>query len=308
MEVVKQSAVERIESLATESNAEGLITDDFGNIRYAGESPKNYIKFNDEGWRIIGIFNVTTASGSTEKLMKIVKDTTIGDYSWDSSASDVNNGAGVNEWSQADLMTMLNAYYIGISTTCSYCNGKNQETCSNDCSSSVTLILDTYMAMIEEVVWNTGGYEWNDTGISVTTAYGNERGRGTGKICTQGTTTCNDTVERATTWQGKVGLIYPSDYGYASTDTSCRSNINDSINQPCNNNNWLHTGSSYWTLSPGADSTVAAYAWRIHPDGSIGRLGTYNGLGVRPTIYLKSDVSITSGNGSSSLPYQISMS
>lgn len=90
-------AVQKIESLVTASNTEELIIDDFGNIRYVGEYPKNYIKFNDEGWRIIGLFEVMTASGTTEKLMKIVRDESIGNMSWDSSASSVNKGWGINQ-------------------------------------------------------------------------------------------------------------------------------------------------------------------------------------------------------------------
>ena len=282
-EVVEEcplSAVEKIESLATETNTEGLELTSDGNIRYTGSSPKNYIKFNDEDWRIIGTFTVTTASGSTEKLMKIVRNSQFSTgMSWDSSSSDVNRGYGVNEWSQADLMTMLNTYYIGTSTTCSYCSEEGQSTCSNDCSSSITPIGSTYTPMIEEVVWNTGAFSWGT--IPVETTYNAERGTTTGKICT-------------------------SDYGYASTDTSCRANICDILNSPCENTNWLHSGSHYWTLSPYATSSSANNAWYV-VSGYVNGGSAYDGYGVRPAIYLKSDVSITSGDGSSSLPYQISM-
>ena len=305
------TAVEKIESLATASNTEGLTTDDFGNIRYAGASPKNYVKFGNDNdnelWRIIGIFNVTTASGKTEKLMKIVKDTQFSEsMSWDSSASSVNWGNGVNEWSQSDLMTMLNTYYIGTSTTCSYCSENSQETCLNDCSSSVTPIGNTYTSMIEEVVWNTGAIAWDGNGtIPVETAYNAERGTTTGKICTSGTG-CNDSVTRTTTWKGKVGLIYPSDYGYASTDTSCRANINDRTNYPCKNSNWLHSDSNYWTLSPFAVSYGASSMW-IVGSGAFFLYDAKSSFDVLPSLYLKSNVSITSGDGSSSNPYQISM-
>ena len=109
VEVVIPTLVQKIESLVTDTNTEGLELTSDGNIRYTGSSPKNYIKFNDELWRIIGIFNMTTASGSTEKLVKIVRNEQFSQtMSWDSSASDVNGGVGVNEWSQADLMAMLN--------------------------------------------------------------------------------------------------------------------------------------------------------------------------------------------------------
>ena len=307
-------AVEKIESLAIEGNTEGLVTDDFGNIRYAGASPKNYIKFNGEDWRIIGIFEMKTASGTTEKLMKIVRDTTIGYYCWDSSASDVNAGYGINEWSQADLMTMLNTYYIGESTICNSCSGSGQEKCSNDCSSSVTAIGNTYTSMIEEVVWNTGAVASDASGRSgqsAKTSYQEERGTITGKQCTSGAY-CTDSVTRTTTWTGKVGLMYPSDYGYASTNQECRNWINaaDEDKRYCKNDNWLKIPGSYWTMSPGVFSNDNTRVWAISPDGyivdySAGRNG--GGWNVVPTVYLRSSVLITNGGGTKESPYQISM-
>ena len=295
-------AVERIESLATETNTEGLELTSDGNIRYTGSSPKNYIKFNDEDWRIIGTFTVTIASGTTEKLMKIVKDTSIGGYSWDSSESSVNNGYGVNEWSEADLMTELNTLYLNQGSGTCY-NGSNNA--STTCNFTSTGINSVSRNMIEEVVWNTGAITYAST-IPVETAYNAERGTTTGKICSSGIY-CNDSVTRTTTWQGKVGLIYPSDYGYASTDTSCRANIYDTLNLPCKNTNWLNSGSTYWTVSPVAGSSYANNAWFVL-SGDVAYAYAWNGVGVRPAIYLKSDVSITSGDGSSGTnAYQISM-
>ena len=80
------------------------------NIRYYGSNPNNYVSFNNELWRIIGVF------GNNVKLIRSEK---LGDLSWDSSESSVNNGYGVNEWSQADLKNYLNTmYYGGTSVTC----------------------------------------------------------------------------------------------------------------------------------------------------------------------------------------------
>ena len=297
-----ETAVAKIENLAVSDNTDGLITDDTAdhNIRYAGASPKNYISFNNELWRIIGTFNVTTSSGKTEKLMKIVKNESFStEMSWDSSESGVNGGLGVNEWSQADLMIMLNTYYIGTSTTCNYCNNMNQGTCTNDCSSSVNQIDSAYRNMIENVVWNTGAITYADS-IERSSAYTQERGTTTGKECTSGTY-CNDTVERATTWTGKVGLIYPSDYGYASTSGT------DIVNSAITTTNWLNSG-LYWPVSPFfANSNDAFYVWFVDSDDCVYNISVSSWAGVRPSVYLKSDVSIISGDGSSSLPYQISM-
>ena len=58
------------------------------NIRYYGSDPNNYVSFNNELWRIIGVF------GNNVKLIRSEK---LGDLSWDSSEASVNSGYGVNE-------------------------------------------------------------------------------------------------------------------------------------------------------------------------------------------------------------------
>ena len=35
--------------------------------RYIGANPNNYVKFNDELWRIIGVFDVDNGTGKIEK-------------------------------------------------------------------------------------------------------------------------------------------------------------------------------------------------------------------------------------------------
>lgn len=309
----------------------GLEKTSDGNIRYTGASPKNYVKFNNEDWRIIGLFEVKTASGKTEKLMKIVRNGTIGGYSWDSSTGnnngahdtgEVNDGLGVNQWGAstytngeayegADLMRELNTLYLNQGSGNCF-NGTNNAYTA--CNFSTTGIKDTYRGMIENVVWNTAGVATHASGRigqSSLTAYNEERGTTTGQIC-KGTTYldgawCTDEVTRTTTWEGRVGLIYPSDYGYASTNTSCRAYINDSTNYSCKNDNWLHNNTYYWTLSPNYGSGDSLGAWLVDSNGNVHNSSARDGAGFRSSVYLKSNVSITNGDGSSSNPYQISI-
>ena len=51
--------------------------------RYIGANPNNYVKFNDELWRIIGVFDTDDGTGKVEKRMKIIRNESIGDYAWD---------------------------------------------------------------------------------------------------------------------------------------------------------------------------------------------------------------------------------
>ena len=77
---------------------QGIMLDNNGDYRYYGANPNNYITFNGETWRIIGAFNnVDDGTGKKETRLKIIRDESIGDYSWDSSSNAVNYGSGVND-------------------------------------------------------------------------------------------------------------------------------------------------------------------------------------------------------------------
>ena len=279
------------------------------NIRYEGANPNNYVSFNDELWRIIGVFGDN---------IKLVRSEQLGKLSWDSSNSSINNGGGINEWNQADLKEYLNTmYYGGTSVTC-YDGWNNKTTTCPTGSLNITA-----KSMINNYIWNTGAINIGDTTIvniatfSLYTVpfYNAERGSVNGKICTSGTG-CNDTVERTTTWQGYVALPYLTDWAYASSETVCETNMSDGYdvanynydNVTCKKNNWMHhdniNDGAMWMLSPYAVPSVAfrsraasavAFNYGIS-DADIAYL-------VFPTVYLNSNVEITSGSGSSSDPY-----
>jgi len=329
-ECADNSGVAYIEDLLEEAAEEnGLIVDDTDdqNIRYVGANPSNKVYFNckdtydgksygSEGydyasacetWRIIGVFNVKTNISDTKgtKRIKIVRDAfTDADanqlgMSWDSSAETINNGSGINEWSQADLKSMLNGYYLGTSSTCTYCNVGNQATCSNDCTSNVTPLSSTSQKMIGQAVWSTRGIEYKS--YTAKEMYEAEQTSTlTGKECTSGDY-CNDNVERKAEWEGKIGLIYPSDWGYASTDPNCEAILNQY--GPCKDSNWMYTDSWYWTISPNADSDLANIVWGVGVGAGSGDAN--RDVGVRAATYLMSNVQIIGGNGNT-IPYKLS--
>ena len=174
------------------------------NIRYYGSDPNNYVRFNNELWRIIGVFG---------NNVKLVRKDSLGKLSWDSSESTINNGDGVNEWSQADLKNYLNTmYYGGTSVTCY--NGQNNQTTT--CPTGT--IDETSKSLIDNHTWNTGAIEYN-TRIDTLAFYSAERGT-KGKICSSGYN-CNDTVIRTSEWTGYIGLPYVTDWAYASSEDDC---------------------------------------------------------------------------------------
>ena len=260
------------------------------------------------GWRVIGVFDAQkTLTGSKERRVKLVRNESLGNYSWDSSASGVNEGWGVNEWSQADLKTELNGDYLNssLSANTTWYNGaNNKKTATFDISK---VLKSTAQSLIDEVVWYTGASIPEE--VSLSTQYSNERGNTTGKTCTSGTE-CNDTVTRTTKWVGKVGLIYPSDYAYASEDTVCANNLGYTGEAqgeyPCNNKNWLSTVGSEWTITPDSSQYKNYnYAESIDNRGFVTKSFTGLADGVRPSLYLTSGILI-SGEGTVENPYVFS--
>ena len=253
--------------------------DSYDNIRYTGLKPNNYITFNKETWRIIGVFNVyNVETNKYERLIKIVRGSSLGNYSWDTSESSINSGYGINEWSQADLMIELNNDYLGTNTgTTTWFNGQNeQQTGSYDYSKNIK---DEYVDKIATVRWNLGGLS-NPT-KSASSLYVEERG-------TSHVSTITDDKERTDFYSDKIGLMYPSDYGYASSNAACRNTTSYVSN--CRVNNWLYAFGLYWTLSSlttdghtalSVYSTPQNLQYTFHSD------NTSTACAVYPTLYLK---------------------
>ena len=308
-----------------------VVLDEADNARYIGADPNNYVYFNCDDynnpdsstcelWRIIGVFSDDTHGQNGEKLVKLIRSESIGEYSWDNKPSGIGSSTssyGSNDWSDARLMMLLNPgyenpnggvyayegslYYNAKSGTCY--SGSNEAT--EPCDFTTTgLKNDTTRDMIEEVTWKLGG---TASYISVLTSqwYGYERGE---------TVYTEDGVVRPTEWSGKVGLMYPSDYGYATSGGSATDrsiclatalyNWYSSDYSDCKNNDWLYDSSAYqWTLTPHSSYSDSVFHVRNH--GGLGYASPSYGFGVRPSIYLKSNIAISGGEGTSGTPYTI---
>ena len=296
------------------------------NLRYIGSNPNNYVSVDGELWRIIGVMNnIDDGTGKKESRIKLIRAESIGSYSWDTSDSSVNSGLGINEWSQADIMKLLNPgyaselvggslYWNSGSGTCY--KGSNNNTTSCDFTSIG--IKDKLKSLISDAVWHTGsndGKTYTYSNILTSRFYELESTSNNGKICTSGTY-CNDKVERTTTWTGKVGLMYASDYGYATSGGSTTDratclnkelyNWDNSSVSDCKNNDWL-LSSTQWLLSPSAYSSSACRVFAIRLNGIVINGDAFGGNVIRPVVYLKSSVKITSGDGSESNPYTLSV-
>ncbi len=306
------------------------------NLRYVGATPNNYVYFNCstnvpsemddttcEKWRIIGIMNnVEDENGNSASRVKIMRDESLGHYSWDTTTNSINNNNGINQWGEsgtyegADLMRELNTDYLGnitVGTDNKWYNGAN----NSKTGAMPSKTLSNYsQSMVQTVKWNTSSNGSNSGSTWLTkNFYAWERGTYTGKTCTSGDY-CNDDVTRTTDWIGKVGLMYPSDYFYSTSGgattnkTTC---LNTSVTTwngdgvtDCKNNSWVFDSNNWqWTLFVRNTSSYANSVFNIVVNGALSYGGAHPAGGVRPTLYLTSDIAIASGNGSSSNPYKL---
>ena len=268
------------------------------NLRYIGANPENYVWFNDELWRIIGVMNnIDDGTGTLKSRLKIIRDEPIGNYSWDYNT----DGSYDNDWSTSTLMELLNngAYYNR--TTDSYYNYN-----TGDVDPGFITVdfrengLSTNAKnMISNAIWNLGGVR--GTYYATSDYYAAERG----------TTVYTG---RPTEWTGKIALMYPSDYGYATSGgiierQTCWSYTLDTYGAyaDCVNNNWLYQNGVYRsTLTHPWSSALRVF--NIGASGSITTQGVFNSDDlIVPVTYLKYDIKITSGKGSQDNPYRLSL-
>ena len=280
------SATDVIEDIYEEN--QGMLAYDNtadNNLRYIGADPNNYVYFNCDDydspssstcelWRIIGIFNENSHGINGEKLIKLIRSDSLGTIAWDSD--------NTNNWSTASLQKTLNGNYLNGSGSYASSGIKN----------------DITRNMIANVTWKLGGSSTYD---DVTASMFYERERGT-------------TVYsgRPTTWQGEIALMYPSDYGYATSGGSTTNreaclakelyNWDSSSYSDCKNNDWLFNSTIQWTLTPNSSNSFSVF--RVSDTGSVNRYyrADYSG-GVRPSVYLTSNVGISGGDGTMNNPY-----
>ena len=274
-------------------------------LRYEGADPNNYICLDNKTsgacssssllFRIIGLFEEEystngTSSAGTKKLLKILDTNNYGGTDgkkW--------NSAGTNNWSTASLKTELNGTYLPTLLGTSNVNSKLSSAIAN-------------------AKWHLGGAsESNYSTLTTEDMYTEERN--------------TSAIYRSnpTSIYAKVGLMYPSDYGYATVGgtttnkSSCRAkelfDWNGSSYSDCKNNDWLFTSQSSfvngaeWLLSP--YSSVSYSAALLDSSGYVAIANNYNvdydQLSIRPTFYLDSSILkiVGTGDGTKDNAYRV---
>ena len=287
-------------------------TTKYHDYRYRGADPSNYVLFNNELYRIIGVFDSNSHGKTGEYLVKLIRSRVLYSGSWgvyNSTNSSGTYSSYKSDWTggvKASANVILNEYFYNKTNTSStygacsnwtyYSSNNNYKTFS--CSDIVGYgINDTYRNYIEEVMWYLKGYESNS--YSKQNFYLCERGLSTD------TTNCMSANSGAydSTTTANIGLMYASDYLYASSyfaDTATTT----ASSRYYGNKNWLYKGYE-WTITP--ESSSHTIAFHVYNNGNVDDNLTSNGYGVRPTFYLKSNVLVTGGTGTFDDPYTVSM-
>ena len=239
--------------------------------RYRGGDSvvKNYVTFNNETWRIIGVIPTEDTSGNVENRIKIIKDASIGNKKWNETES--------NNWVIGTLNTYLNNDYYNTLTT----DAKN---------------------MIGTTKYYLGGHNYSNMTTDVMWQYErkNEANR-TGYYYGTNPIMQNDVSK-------KIAIMYASDYGYAASK-ECTSNLygyNGSAS--CiTTNNWLDKSANTWLLPQDSDDSGRAFI--VYGGGRVGSGDVSDSFerGAHPVLSLSSNVKISGGEGTFQKPYQLSL-
>ena len=291
-----------IPSGSSATGSEIKATDDY---RYYGASPDNYICLDMEGestcpdkhlYRIIGSIYEELEDTNRLKVIKAtpLTDGTTSGFSWDYTSS----GSYSNIWatvtsdnysnslsSGSTLMQLLNSGLWWTGTSGSYYNSSTTATTVNFTNYKLS---DKAKSYISTSRYYLGGNSSSD--VLTSAMYGLERG-----------TTRYDT-SRPLYWDGMVGLMYPSDFGYEAGNSCVTRTTIYNYDGGCNQKDWLHNSKIQWLMSP--DSGNSDYSFGVFSSGFVGRGNIVRAaLSVRPVFYLSSSASISDGQGTSSDPY-----
>ena len=291
-------------------------------IRYEGADPKNYICLDNKTggacsdssllFRIIGLFdedtsNDGTSSAGTKKLLKVIDTNNYGGTSGKYWNQTQTSGKNYNDWSTATLKTELNGTYLSTLLATSGVNSKLEN----------SIVISKWH--LGGANTNSGSNYYNNT-ITTENWYNAERSPYTTSGTFRNLYSGNPEYVFA-----KVGLMYPSDYGYATVGgsttnkSSCRAkelyNWDSSSYSDCKNNDWLFTSQvtswgsnkTEWLISPIASNSDSAS--RLHSTGYVNAISSVSNyqFAVRPTFYLDSSILkiVGIGDGTKDNAYRI---
>ena len=297
-------------AIASGSSATGSEIPAVTDYRYYGPNPNNYICLDMEGqstcpdkhlYRIIGSIYEEKENTNRIKVIKAtpLTDGTTNGFSWDYKS----NGTNDNIWSTitsgnysnsltsgSQLMKLLNSGAWWNGTSGSYYNNSTTATSVNFTNYKLS---DKAKSYITTSRYYLGGYN-KSQGVMTNQFYAYERG-----------TTRYD-ANRPLFWDGYVGLMYLSDYGYAAGNTCVTGTGPYNYAGGCKNKDWLYiSNTAQWLMLPHSGNSDGVF--RVDSSGIVSLSSiSISAFSARPVFFLNSSASISEGEGSSTNPYILS--
>lgn len=249
------------------------------------DNVKNYMCFGSNAdicpennlYRIIGVFN---------KQIKLIKAYhtssdllgTDGDYSIDVNSIFWSGDRGSSP-------NLISAYYWNYKTSNSA--SSNWLTSLLNKTNLNTNFLNSFSSdwtnIISENSWNIGGISTSET---------------TSKEI------YNEEINNNTkTTNAKIGLMYVSDYGFATDKVYWQSNVSNFSSPKIVSNNWLWSGLVECTITP--YTAKSNYIFAISIPGSALANSAGSEYTIRPVFYINSNSIYKKGDGTISNPYRI---
>ena len=105
------------------------------------------------------------------------------------------------------------------------------------------------------------------------------------------------------TYTAKIGLMYVSDFGYASVASRWTTMMEESSSGHANIDNYLFLRFNDWTITPNSGNSNNVYA--TQSEGIVTTASVNEAYGIRPAFYLKDSVMYVSGTGTISDPIRV---
>ena len=267
------------------TNGDGLYKDIYSNKRYVyrGENPNNYIKFNDELWRIIAI--------EDDNTLKLIKNDDIVIMHDDGSESN-NRYNENNSYCTIETQGMNYSCNVWSAVSGRFDSGIYQGTVSEDADLNIYLNNEYYNFLTAEAQNQIQTHDFKMGSLFQNVTFENYLNQDNKYI-----------------WYGNIGLINLSDWFKASNNPNCTTSSkdwtpNNNEDCECSFNNFLYNNKQYWTMNPNSNSTK--YVLEIGSSGCIGNASSSHttAVSVRPVLFLKANISLE-GLGTLEKPYQI---
>ena len=272
--------------------------------RFSGANPNNYVCFgpgaesegtcaNDNLYRIIGLFDDDKDGNYQIKLIK-------SDY----TTSDMLGTDGRDYVGAYDLD--YGSYYKGNMDTSTIATYRwNYDTSVSEYGSNNWTTSEFNTINLNKNYWNYLGTTWQNLITPTTWHLGGMSSYRTAKVFYDGERNNAGYGSNPTTYSDEIGLMYVSDYGYATSPGAWRTYLGSYNNSIITSNNWMYMGLTEWTIIP--YSSYSYNVFRVYYNGYLSSDYASSGYAARPVFYLESNVQLEVGSGTSSDPYRLAV-